>query len=249
MRMQSERKDRMDAQRRQFSVLHGFIRLYVLKERSISDTFQQQSHDHDDHQLVPDLVFLLLRRFYGIRDYFASWSTKMALSQNEHYVDMRHQGMNWATAIGADVIDFERNPARVHYEWSITTNSSMIFIGLDSTPGVHPRKDSSLDHNVFNIYQPWPYYAWCQIQRTSMLVTNDKNVSYPKSWTRNIRGTIKLTVDLHANTISFTRNGQLLGVAFENIDRTRKYHLAVALYKAGSWAQIVDDTDDQKRQA
>eukprot|EP00484_Ammonia_sp_Unknown_P022486 CAMPEP_0197049394 /NCGR_PEP_ID=MMETSP1384-20130603/24556_1 /TAXON_ID=29189 /ORGANISM="Ammonia sp." /LENGTH=155 /DNA_ID=CAMNT_0042481661 /DNA_START=266 /DNA_END=733 /DNA_ORIENTATION=+ len=150
--------------------------------------------------------------------------------------------MNWSTAVGNVSIDVHKHPHQYLYEWLIRTNASNIFIGIESTPNISKRMDTHLDHNVFNVYNPHKYYAWCSLpDSSSLLVSNDKNAKLNREFKHGIRGQIKMIVDTRHGCIVFFRDGKKLGVAFSKIDLSQKYHLAISLYKKGGCVQIMDE--------
>eukprot|EP01083_Nonionella_stella_P097059 272853_1 len=194
---------------------------------------------------IPDVVLTLCVLFYNANDYFAASSYKMKiLSTSANYVKLVKQGMNWSTAIGNSCIDIARHPHQTYYEWTIISNSRVIFIGIDSTPNLTTDTGHLLDASIFNVYSAHKYYAWGSLQNSnSLLVTNDPNAKYSKSFKHGIRGKIKMIIDVRNASIIIIRDGHNLGVTFSNIDLTQKYHLAVCLYQKGSWCQVIDETN------
>lgn len=226
--------------KRYVKIVHGFVHLSTFE-------INNKLNVNGKYLNIPDLILTLCTLFYNGNDHFISCSTKMRISKSKpNCIVLQHQGMNWSTAVGSTIIDFKKNPTKLFYEWTIVSNTNEIFIGIDSTPNIRRLTDNVLDSNIFNVYNEHKYYGWCSLGRNSaesLLVTNDKTSQFPVNWKHGIRGKIKMIIDCNNKQIIFVRDQQNLGITFENIDLSKKYHLAICLYKKGSWVQIIDETN------
>ena len=210
-------------------IVHGFIHL---------NTYCSMN--------IPDLILTLCVLFYNGNDHFIKCSSKMRIGRTTaNYTQLMQQGMNWSTTIGSKIIDFKKNPNKLYYQWTILTNTKMIFIGIDSTPNHHLKCNQYiLDSNIFNVYNPYKYYGWCSlIKDQSLLVTNDKSCKYSSKFNHQIHGKIKMIINCQKRQIIFIKNNTNYGITFENIDLSQQYHLAISLFKKGSYAQIIDETN------
>ena len=191
---------------------------------------------------VPVDVIHMILIYYFIRERFSRTAQALIITDTYNNTKIKNIARGWQTALGSFIIDIAKYPSTTVFQWrfKLVSADAAITIGI-----MEHIKDKPLNIEEYVYFRVDRFcYAWSQGYYSTSFETHDgHSYSYAgfddEAMDRNGNDNdIIMTLNVNAKTIEYTINDTQCGIAFRNIDLSRKYKLAICLGKGE--VEIVD---------
>ena len=183
------------------------------------------------HNSIPQDIQYLILAFYHQREEFVMFPKCLSVTGQENNI-VTSNVTGWHTAYG--VINVEAKPKNIVYEWKF----KMLKVGKWVAIGIHSEYDA-IDDYLFSSTRSGVYYGLHRSGRKySSFIESGANRNYMNGGYKT-NDILIFRVNMEHETISFIKNDVDYGIAFDNVDTSFQYHLAVCLDSIGDSIEIV----------
>ena len=187
---------------------------------------------------IPSIILFICLQFYYLKEYFIKIGDGMILNENKNIIiltedNKKNKYSYYKRTVYGNISTSNSNSNHKIYKWHIKILQCKlnIYIGLDSSPQEHINTDFSNDSK--NKYKFYALTTHGDLYWRRSSDNSGTNVYY--KYENRIKTGDNVIIEYNTKTQSmiYYKNGQNLGVAYNDIDTDLQYYFAICLGSDG----------------